>query len=55
MMEAQLLLAVIAQQVELQAEPGFELRLAPVVTLRPEGSVPMRVRRREPPLRAAAE
>jgi cytochrome P450 len=52
-MEAQLILCCLMQRVELEAVPDFELRLRPIVTLRPQAGLPMRVKRRSP-ARAAA-
>lgn len=46
-MEAQLLLAVLLQQMELQVPESFELKLRPVITLRSEGGLPVRVNRRD--------
>ncbi len=45
-MEAVLLLATIARRVRLEAPPGWRLRLAPTVTLRPRDGLPVVVRRR---------
>jgi cytochrome P450 len=45
-MEAVLVLATIARRVRLDTAPGFRLRLAPAVTLRPAGGLPVVVRRR---------
>jgi cytochrome P450 len=44
MMEAQLLLATIAQRTELDLLPGARIVPEPVVTLRPQHGLPMRVR-----------
>jgi cytochrome P450 len=46
MMEIMLVLATLLQQLELTIVPGYELKFAPVVTLRPAGKVPVLVRRR---------
>src|SRR5262249_24265887 len=46
MMEAQLLLATIAQRAELDLLPGARVSPEPVVTLRPRGGLPMRVAQR---------
>ncbi|MGZ3476567.1 MAG: cytochrome P450, partial [Polyangiales bacterium] len=43
MMEAQLLLATIAQHIELDLLPGAQVTPEPVVTLRPRHGLPMRV------------
>jgi cytochrome P450 len=47
-MEVALVLCTLLQRVELEALPGFELRTKPIVTMRPDGGVPMRVKRRAP-------
>lgn len=44
-MEAKLLLAMIARQVRFELEPGVRIDPEPTVTLRPIGGVPMRYRR----------
>lgn len=49
MMEIALVLATLAQQLELTVPPGFELALAPVITLRSRHGLPVRVRRRDAP------
>jgi cytochrome P450 len=46
MMEATLVLATLLQQLELTIVPGYQLKLAPSVTLRPAGAIPVLVRRR---------
>lgn len=46
MMEAQLLLATIAQRVDLDLVPGTNVKPEPVITLRPHHGLPMRVRAR---------
>jgi cytochrome P450 len=47
LLEAALVLAMLVQRWELSAVPGFKLRLAPAVTLRPApGGVPVHIRRR---------
>jgi cytochrome P450 len=46
MMEAQLLLATIAQRAELDLVPGANVQPEPVITLRPHHGLPMRVRLR---------
>ena len=46
MMELCLVLATLAQQLELQVVPGFRLALMPVITLRSRNGLPVRVRRR---------
>jgi cytochrome P450 len=48
MMEAQLVLATLLQHVALSESPGYTLRLAPVVTLRPIEGVRVDVTRRTP-------
>ena len=45
MMEGQLILATLAQRVELSLAAPGEIAPEPLVTLRPLGGVPMRVRR----------
>jgi cytochrome P450 len=45
--EAQMLLARIAQRFRLELVPGHRVELEPVVTLRPRGGLPMRLRRQE--------
>lgn len=45
-MEAQLVLGTLVQQLELTVVPGFKLQLVPIVTLRPQSGVRVRVRRR---------
>src|SRR5262249_49003396 len=45
-MEGQLLLATIAQRVRFELPAGTTVEPEPLVTLRPRGGVPMRVRRR---------
>jgi cytochrome P450 len=54
LMEGQIVLADLAQRVELSLESDREIPPEPLVTLRPAGGVPMRVRRIEP-VRAVAE
>jgi len=44
-MEVQLVLATLMQRLELTVVPGFQLELAPIVTLRPKSGVHVRVRR----------
>lgn len=47
MMQMSLVLSVLMQDLDFEAEPGFKLKLEPLLTLRPiRGYVPMRVRRR---------
>ncbi len=46
MMEAVLVLATLLQKVELSAVPGFQVELAPVVTLRPRDGIRAHVRQR---------
>ncbi|MFN8532409.1 MAG: cytochrome P450 [Dehalococcoidia bacterium] len=46
MMEGQLLLATIAQRVELSLVPGYQVEPDPQLTLRIKGGLPMTVRRR---------
>ena len=46
MMEAILLLATIAQRVQLRLEPGFKLELFPSITLPPKHGLPMVLTRR---------
>ncbi len=53
MMEASLLLATLIQQLDLQLSPGYELELAPVITLRPRGGMPVQVHRRARPIASA--
>jgi cytochrome P450 len=55
MMEIVLVLASLLSQVELTVAPGFELELAPYVTLRPRHGVPVNVRRRSAHVETAAE
>jgi cytochrome P450 len=45
MMEAQMLLARIVQRFRLELIPGHHVEPEPVVTLRPKGGLPMRIRR----------
>ncbi|MCU0513086.1 MAG: cytochrome P450 [Anaerolineae bacterium] len=47
MMEAQLILASIAQQYRLALKPGQVVELHPVITLNPRGGLPMTVHQRE--------
>ncbi len=47
MMEAQLILAMVAQRFTLRGVPGVPVEPEPLVTLRPRGSMPMGVVRRE--------
>jgi len=47
-MEGQLLLATIAQRVRFELPAGTVVEPEPLVTLRPKGGVPMKVRRRRP-------
>ena len=51
-MEAALVLATLAQKLELHVLPGFELELAPVITLRSRNGLPVRVSRRKVAQRA---
>jgi cytochrome P450 len=53
MMEAQLILATVAQRWEIDLVPGAPIRPAPLLTLRPGGPIPVRLRAR-PTLREAA-
>ena len=46
MMEAQLLLATIAQHYQLRLSPGQTVGLEPLTTLRPKGGLPMHLERR---------
>ncbi|GAC1357274.1 MAG: cytochrome P450 [Polyangiales bacterium] len=46
MMEGQLLVATIAQRARFELAPGVRVEPEPLVTLRPRGGMPMRVRRR---------
>jgi cytochrome P450 len=46
MMEGQLVLAAVAQRVRFELPAGTIVEPEPLVTLRPKGGVPMRVRRR---------
>jgi cytochrome P450 len=48
MMEARLMLATIAQRYQLRLPPGQQVRLDPLITLRPLGGLHMRVEEREP-------
>jgi hypothetical protein len=45
-MEGQLILATLAQRVELALDTAEPIAADPLVTLRPRGGVPMRVSRR---------
>ncbi len=45
LVEAQMLLARITQRFRLELLPGYRVELEPVVTLRPRGGMPMRLRR----------
>jgi cytochrome P450 len=47
MMEAHLALATMAQQVEFDATTAGEVVPEPMITLRPRGGMPMRIRRRK--------
>jgi cytochrome P450 len=49
LMEAQLVLATVAQRFDLHLVPGHAVRAEPLVTLRPKGGIPMRLKRMEPP------
>jgi cytochrome P450 len=49
LLEVVLILARLAQEVRFERESNARLELAPVITLRPKGPVPFRIRRREPP------
>jgi cytochrome P450 len=49
LMEAQLVLATVAQRFELHLVPGHTIRAEPLVTLRPKGGIPMRLKRVVPP------
>ncbi|HEX3769484.1 MAG TPA: cytochrome P450 [Polyangiaceae bacterium] len=51
LMEGQLVLATLAQRVELALETAAPIVAEPLVTLRPKGGVPMRVSRRAPAAR----
>jgi cytochrome P450 len=46
MMEGQLVLAAIAQRARFELAAGVVVEHEPLVTLRPKGGVPMKVRRR---------
>ena len=46
LMEGQLMLAAITQRARLELPPGFRVEPEPLITLRPKGGIPMRVRRR---------
>ncbi|MBL8134620.1 MAG: cytochrome P450 [Anaerolineae bacterium] len=48
MMEARLMLATIAQRYRLRLSEGYQVRLDPLITLRPRGGLPMLVEQREP-------
>ena len=48
MMEAQLLLAIMAQRFRLRLQPGQGVRTDAKITLRPKGGLPMRVEARPP-------
>ena len=50
--EATLVLAMIARRFRLDLLPGFDLALDPLVTLRPKGGLPMRLRANQPPERS---
>ncbi|MBZ0304379.1 MAG: cytochrome P450, partial [Anaerolineae bacterium] len=45
-MEARLLLATIAQQVQLRLDPGQKVEMEPLITLRPRGGLPMKLAQR---------
>jgi cytochrome P450 len=45
-LELVLVLATLCQRIQVEPVPGFELELLPLVTLRPSGGLPLRVRRR---------
>lgn len=49
MMEAVLVLAVIARRFHLELDSGTELEFLPSITLRPKHGLPMRIRARRPP------
>lgn len=55
MMEAQMILARIAQRYRLELEPGRRVEPEPVVTLRPLGGLWMRVRRQTPTVASSPE
>ena len=46
-MEAQLLLAAIAQRWRFDEQPGYDVTPMPVITLRPRGGIRMRATPRE--------
>lgn len=46
LMEAKLILTMMARQTRFELEPGAEIRPMPTITLRPKGGLPMRYRRR---------
>ena len=46
LMEGQLLIAALAQRVRFELAPGARVTPEPLITLRPRGGIPMRVRRR---------
>lgn len=48
MMEAQLILATIAQHYRLSLAPGQVVQMQPLITLNPQGSLPMIIQRRQP-------
>jgi cytochrome P450 len=54
MMEAQLVLAMVAQRFRLRGVPGVPVVPEPLVTLRPRGPLPMVATRRERPAESAA-
>ena len=53
-MEAQLLLGTLMQHFEMSLVPGFKLTIDPVVTLRPDSGVRVKLKRRATPQRGAA-
>jgi cytochrome P450 len=50
LMEAQLLLATMAQQYRLTLAPGQKVDMQPMITLNPKGGLPMTIQRRQPHL-----
>ena len=54
MMEAQFILAQVAQRFRLRGVPGVPVEPEPHVTLRPRGPMPMEVSRRGEPLQRQA-
>jgi cytochrome P450 len=53
MVEAQLIVAAIAQRYRIELEPGQEIRPEPLITLRPQPGIRAKIRKRLPPAPAA--